>query len=83
MVEVAFKFIGVNIEWRGEGLNEQGFSGDRVYVKINPKFYRPMDVTNLLADPTKARKILDLSILTPFEELIKIMFEDEVKNLKK
>lgn len=59
-VEMAFKVVDIDIEWEGKGLDEVGVDSKsrRVYVKINPKYFRPNEVSNLLGDPTKAQQLL-------------------------
>ncbi len=59
-VEMAFKVVDIDIEWEGKGLDEVGVDSKtrRVYVKIDPKYFRPNEVSNLLGDPTKAQQLL-------------------------
>ena len=62
-VESAFRFIGMEIKWEGSGDNEVGRekSTGVVRVRVNPKFYRPTEVEQLLGDPTKAKTRLGWS----------------------
>ena len=60
-IETAFKVIDIEIKWRGEGVNEEGYDASdpkRVLVKIDPKYFRPTEVELLIGDPTKAKKKL-------------------------
>jgi GDPmannose 4,6-dehydratase len=59
-VTEAFKQIGVTLRWEGEGLDEKGFCADtgRVYVEIDPRYFRPTEVDLLIGDPTKAKNKL-------------------------
>ena len=82
-VEFAFKFVGIEIEWDGSGLNEIGRNagnGD-ILVKVNPKFYRPSEVENLLGDFSRAKKYLGWEPLMKFESLVELMVEEDIKRL--
>ena len=88
----AFKHIGIELEFRGEGLNEEGVCvrDDRknkhnfslvgkTLVAVSPDFYRPTDVVNLWGDPTKAKAKLGWNpSKTTFEELVKIMVNHDM-----
>ena len=78
--ELAFKEIGVDIEWRGEGVNEVGLdaASGETRVKVDPKYFRPTEVDQLLADPTKARTVLGWTHKTSFEELVKEMMAEDL-----
>ena len=74
--EKAFKENGITINWEGQGLNEKGYDAEtgKMLVCVNPKFFRPTDVVNLLGDPTKAKTKLRWNPQkTSYEELIHIM----------
>lgn len=78
-VELAFKELGIEIEWQGHGVNEYGTNkatGD-VIVKIDPQYYRPSEVNFLLGKAEKAEKNLGWKPTTSFKELIKIMIESD------
>ena len=73
---LAFHYAGIELQWKGEGLEEKGIdqSTGRVLVEVSPDFYRPTDVVNLLGDPSKARKELGWNpTRTSFEELVRLM----------
>ena len=78
--ELAFKEIGVDIEWRGGGVNEVGLdaASGETRVKVDPKYFRPTEVDQLLADPTKARTVLGWTHKTSFEELVKEMMAEDL-----
>ena len=80
-VEECFKLAGMEIEWEGKGLKEVGKYNGKVVVRVNPKFFRPAEVDILLADSTKARKELGWKPKTSFKELVKKMFESDLKLL--
>lgn len=77
--QLAFHYAGIELEFRGEGLEEKGIdkATGRVLVEVSEDFYRPTDVVNLWGDPTKARKELGWNPMkTSFEELVSIMIVD-------
>jgi len=71
-VELAFKEIGVNIEWQGQGVNEKGVDTKTgtILVEIDEKYFRPAEVELLLGDPTKAEKELNWKRKISFQELV-------------
>lgn len=82
-VSMAFKAVGIEIEWRGTGENERGvdMAGNRELVRINPRFYRPAEVDLLIGDASKAREKLGWKAKTTLEELCRMMVEaDLVRN---
>lgn len=83
---LAFKYAGIEIEWQGEGINEKGIdkATGRVLIEVDPKYFRPAEVDQLLGDPTKAKKLLGWNpTKTPFEELVRIMVEADMKKVAK
>lgn len=77
----AFKRVGIELEFRGEGENEKGIDKEtgKVLVEVSPDFYRPTDVVNLWGDPTKARAKLGWNpAKTSFEELVAIMVDSDM-----
>lgn len=84
-VESAFKYIGVEIEWRGKGVEEVGVEkgSDIVRVKINPKFFRPTEVDLLLGDSSKAKEVLGWKPKCKFDELVKDMMSADIELMKK
>lgn len=78
---LAFKNVGIDLRWEGEGINEKGIdtATGKVLVEVSPDFYRPTDVVNLLGDPTKARTQLGWNpSKTSFEQLVKIMTDSDM-----
>lgn len=74
--ELAFANNGIKIKWQGNGIDEKGYDAKtgKMLVCVNPKWFRPTDVVNLLGDPTKARTVLGWNPLkTSYEELCAIM----------
>lgn len=79
--EEAFKCVGINLRWEGEGINEKGIdeSTGKVLVEVSEDFYRPTDVVNLWGDPTKARERLGWNpTKTTFKELVRKMVDSDM-----
>ena len=77
----AFKHVGIELEFVGEGADEKGIdkATGKVLVEVSPDFYRPTDVVNLWGDPTKARAKLGWNPnKTSFEELVKLMVDSDM-----
>lgn len=77
----AFKHVGIELEFVGEGADEKGIdkATGKVLIEVSPDFYRPTDVVNLWGDPTKAKAKLGWNPnKTSFEELIKIMVDSDM-----
>jgi GDPmannose 4,6-dehydratase len=83
--ELAFREVGIELGWRGEGLNEQGVSkkDGNVIIEIDPKYYRPSEVDLLVGDPSKATKKLGWKAKTRFEDLVRIMVKADVERVAK
>ncbi len=94
----AFQETGIELEFKGEGLNEKGiiksidrnkckFAGLKegdIVVEVSEDFYRPTDVVNLWGDPTMAKKELGWNpVKTSFEQLVKIMTASDIKRVAK
>ena len=77
----AFKHVGIELEFTGEGENEKGIdkATGKVLIEVSPDFYRPTDVVNLWGDPSKARKKLGWNPQkTTFDQLVKIMVDADM-----
>ncbi|TDT61024.1 GDP-mannose 4,6-dehydratase [Fonticella tunisiensis] len=81
--EKAFKYVGIDIEWRGKEEDEKGYDSKtgKVVVEIDPRYFRPTEVDLLIGDPSKARKELGWQPRVTFEELVKIMMEADLKKV--
>ena len=80
-VELAFKEIGTEVTWSGEGVDEIGKdakTGD-ILVKVDPVYFRPTEVEQLLSDPTKAREKLGWTHTTSFRDLVSEMVREDLK----
>jgi GDPmannose 4,6-dehydratase len=96
---LAFRHVGIELEWQGEGVNEKGvvkslnselsvlnshFSVGDVLVEVDPKYFRPAEVDQLLGDPSKARRQLGWNPRkTSFEELVRRMVEHDMEKVRK
>ncbi len=83
---LAFKEVGIELRWEGKGIEEKGIDTKtgKILVEIDPKYFRPSEVEQLLGDPTKAKTILGWNPRqTSFEELVKIMAAHDMKFVKK
>ena len=83
---LAFKHVGIELEWKGEGIDEKGYdkATGKMLVCVNPQWFRPTDVVNLWGDPTKAKTKLGWNPQkTSYEELCRIMAEHDLKLAKK
>ena len=82
---LAFRRAGIELEWQGEGVNEKGIdkATGKVLVEVDPKYFRPCEVEQLLGNPTKAKEKLGWNPRkTSFEELINIMVDNDIKKVK-
>ena len=83
---LAFKEAGIELKWEGEGVNEKGVDvkTGKVLVEVDPKYFRPCEVEQLLGNPTKAKTTLGWNpTKTSFEELAKIMVKNDMVFAKK
>ena len=83
-VERAFAFTGSTINWRGEGVEEAGYDEKtgRELIRIDPKYFRPTEVDELLGDPSKARERLGWVHTTKFAELVDEMMGADLESVK-
>lgn len=79
--ELAFRHIGVDIAWEGEGVEEKAYDRktNRLLVEVDPKYFRPAEVEFLWGDPTKAKEKLGWTNKTSFERLVEIMMDYDMK----
>jgi GDPmannose 4,6-dehydratase len=93
-VEVAFREIGVEIAWRGEGVDEVGIvrgvhrnvggpelsiKPDDVVLEVDPRYFRPTEVDLLLGDPSKARSALGWKPAIAFEDMVSQMVKEDLE----
>jgi GDPmannose 4,6-dehydratase len=79
-IEVAFKYVGVEIVWQGLSVNEKGFNKNtgELLVEVNQNFYRPIDVWNLIGDCSKAKEKLGWRHTLSFHGLVETMVKAEM-----
>lgn len=84
-VEIAFKEVGIDLEWEGEGTNEVGFNKEtgQKLVFVDAKYFRPTEVEILIGDPSKAKRELGWEAETSFEQLVKEMVRAEFRIVKR
>ncbi len=81
---LSFAEVGIALRWEGEGVNEKGIdvATGKVLVEVDPKYFRPAEVEQLLGDPTKAKTLLGWNpTQTSFKKLIKIMVAHDMKKV--
>jgi GDPmannose 4,6-dehydratase len=83
-VEKAFARVGKRIEWRGEGVGEQGIEvgNGRVLIEIDPRYFRPTEVEALIGDPAKAHKKLGWRHKVSFDALVEEMVDSDLAELR-
>lgn len=81
-VTLAFKEAGIEMEWKGEGVDEKGYNKatGECLVQVDPAYFRPTEVEELLGNPAKAKELLGWNPrATSFEELVKIMVKADLE----
>ena len=80
-VELAFAEVGINLEWKGKGVDEVGYEAGtgRPLVEVDPRYFRPTEVESLVGDPTKARTKLGWKHETSVEALCAEMVRADLK----
>ena len=83
--EIAFKELGIELEFKGEGVDEIGVDKKtgKTLVKVNPKFFRPAEVDLLIGNPEKAERVLGWKREIDFAELVKRMVRNDLEIVKK
>lgn len=84
LVEEVAKLLGYNLLWIGEGVDEKGIdkATGKILIEIDPVYFRPSEVDYLLGNPLKAKEILGWTPKVKFRELIKLMVDDKLKDVK-
>ena len=82
--ELAFKNVGIDLIWKGKGINEKGIckNSKRIIIEIDKKYFRPSEVDILIGDFSKAKKELKWSPTISFNNLVKEMVEHDLNRLK-
>ena len=79
--QLAFAAIGIDLNWRGQGIDEVGIckKTGKTRVKVNPAFFRPAEVDELIGDSSRAQKLLGWRAQTPLDELCRLMVEADIR----
>lgn len=82
-VELAFREIGIELEWKGEGVDEKGYDKKtgKLLVDVNPRYFRPAEVDLLWGDCTKAERVLGWKRQVSFHGLIRMMMDEDMKKI--
>ncbi|MDI9544408.1 MAG: GDP-mannose 4,6-dehydratase [Bacteroidota bacterium] len=83
---LAFEEAGISLRWEGEGVEEKGIDikSGKVLVEVDPKYFRPAEVEQLMGDPSKAKKLLGWNpTRTSFKDLVKLMVKHDMRFVKK
>ena len=83
---LAFEEADISLRWEGEGVEEKGIDikSGKVLVEVDPKYFRPAEVEQLMGDPSKAKKLLGWNpTRTSFEDLVKLMVKHDMRFVKK
>jgi GDPmannose 4,6-dehydratase len=83
-IGMAFVAVGIDLQWRGQGSDEEGIcrKTGKVRVKVNPAFFRPAEVDELIGNPARAHRLLQWQAKTPLEELCRLMVEADIRRNK-
>lgn len=84
-VTLAFREVGIEIEWEGSGVNERGRCSKtgNILVEVSPKYFRPAEVDLLLGDPSKAKEHLGWEATTSLEDLVSMMVRHDLNDIER
>jgi len=84
-VERAFKEVGITVAWQGEGIEEKGIDSEtgKTLVAVDPGYFRPTEVDELLGDAAKARNLLGWKPKVSFKELVRRMVVADLRDAEK
>ena len=82
-VELAFAEVGIEIGWKGTGVDEKGYdkTTGRMLVDVNPRYFRPAEVELLWGDSSKAERELGWERKVSFRELVSMMVDSDMKEI--
>jgi len=81
-INLAAKNLDMNIDWKGKDIDEVGSVNGKDIIKVDPRYFRPTEVENLLGDASKAKEKLNWTPIITFEKLVKEMMEEDLKLAK-
>ena len=79
-IEIVSSQLGMKIIWKGKGINEKGYWKNKKIIECDRKYFRPLDVENLIGDASKAKKLLKWKPKINIKNLVKEMINSETKN---
>ncbi len=82
LIEIAFEHVGINLKWNELKTEGTDLKTNKIVVKVSDKYFRPLEVNKLIADPSKANKLLNWSPQISFEKMIQEMIDSDLNNLK-
>ena len=83
-VSIAAKELDIDVRWFGDGMNEKGFDRNgKCIVSVDPRYFRPTEVENLLGDASKAKNKLGWQPKITFEELVQEMVREDLKSAER
>ena len=83
-VNIAAKELGIDVRWEGEGLHETGYDASgKCIVSVDPRYFRPTEVEDLLGDPSKAKAKLGWEPKITFMELVQEMVREDLKSAER
>ncbi|MFZ5950557.1 MAG: GDP-mannose 4,6-dehydratase [Candidatus Rifleibacteriota bacterium] len=84
-VEMAFNHVGINITWEGTGVNQKGIdkTTGRIFVEVDPRYFRPTEVELLLGDATKAKEKLGWQPETDLQKLVSDMMNADLESTRR
>ena len=81
-INLAAKELDMQIDWKGKNINEVGIFKGKDIIKVDPRYFRPTEVDNLLGDASKAKEKLGWSPKITFKELVKEMAKEDLRLAK-
>ncbi|RYE86822.1 MAG: GDP-mannose 4,6-dehydratase, partial [Hyphomicrobiales bacterium] len=83
-VQWAFEDVGIDLDWRGTGIDEKGFdrASGKCLVEVDPRYFRPTEVDLLLGDPSKARQKLGWRHETSVRDLAREMVQADLEVMR-
>tara|TARA_Y100001970_G_C14153225_1_gene813940 strand:- start:873 stop:1385 length:513 start_codon:yes stop_codon:yes gene_type:complete len=82
-INLAASKLGMNIIWKGKGINQVGYFNNKIIVKVDPRYFRPTEVQSLLGDFTKAKQKLKWQPKISFNKLVSEMIIEDLKIAQK
>ena len=81
LIEIAFEYVGIKLKWNETITEGIDLVTKKTVVRVSDKYFRPLEVNKLIADPSKAKKLLNWSPQISFEKMIKEMIDSDFNKL--